>query len=120
MRRKETDMGDDYRKMAGAFLAGGLIGAAIALLYAPKSGRETRRDISKTARRIGKETKHLVEDAVDSIHDFAGEVRDKVTDVIERGRDISDDAKKEIVRNLEHGQKVIEKQRKRIAEAFGV
>jgi gas vesicle protein len=113
-------MENDYRKIAGAFLVGGLIGAAVALLYAPQSGRETRKDITKTARRIKKETVHLVEDAVDSINDFAGEVRDKVTDVIERGKDLSDGAKKEIIRNLEHGQKVIEKQRKRIVEALGM
>jgi gas vesicle protein len=113
-------MENDYRKIAGAFLVGGLIGAAVALLYAPQSGRETRKDITKTARRIKKETVHLVEDAVDSINDFAGEVRDKVTDVIERGKDLSDGAKKEIIKNLEHGQKVIEKQRKRIVEALGM
>ncbi|MFH1026011.1 MAG: YtxH domain-containing protein [Nitrospirota bacterium] len=113
-------MENDYRKIAGAFLVGGLIGAAVALLYAPKSGRETRKDIAKTARRVKKETVHLVEDAVDSINDFTGEVRDKVTDVIERGKDLSDGAKKEIIRNLEHGQKVIEKQKKRIVEALGI
>lgn len=113
-------MDNDYRKITGAFLVGGLIGAAIALLYAPKSGRETRKDIKKTARRIKKETVHLVEDAVESINDFAGEVRDTVSDIIERGRDLSDGAKKEIIRNLEHGQKVIEKQRKRIVDALGM
>jgi len=113
-------MEDDYRKIAAAFLVGGLVGAAVALLYAPKSGRETRKDIAKTARKIKKETVHLVEDAVDSINDFAGDMRDKVTDVIERGKDLSDGAKKEIIRNLEHGQKVIEKQKKRIVEALGM
>lgn len=113
-------MENDYRKIAGAFLVGGLIGAAIALLYAPQSGRETRKDISKTARRIKRETVHLVEDAVDSINTLAGEVRDKVTDVIERGKDLSDTAKREIIKNLEQGQKVMEKQRKRIIEALGM
>jgi gas vesicle protein len=113
-------MENDYRKIAGAFLVGSLIGAAVALLYAPQSGRETRKDIKKTARRIKKETVYLVEDTVDSINDFAGDVKDKVSDIIERGKDLSDGAKKEIIRNLEHGQKVIEKQRKRIVEALGM
>ncbi|MFH1025667.1 MAG: YtxH domain-containing protein, partial [Nitrospirota bacterium] len=36
-------MDDDYKKIAGAFLLGGVIGAVVALLYAPKSGRETRK-----------------------------------------------------------------------------
>ncbi|NCO68198.1 MAG: hypothetical protein COY75_06280 [Nitrospirae bacterium CG_4_10_14_0_8_um_filter_41_23] len=114
------DMDDDYKKIAGAFLLGGMIGAFVALLYAPKSGRETRKDISKAARRIKKETVDLVEDAVNSINDFATDVKDKVSDIIEQGKDLSDNAKREIIKNLEHGQEVIEKQKKRIVEALGL
>jgi gas vesicle protein len=114
------DMDDDYKKIAGAFLLGGMIGAFVALLYAPKSGRETRKDISKAARRIKKESVDLVEETIEGINDFAGNVKDRVTDIIERGVELSDNAKKEIVKNLEHGQKVIEKQKKRMVEALGL
>jgi gas vesicle protein len=113
-------MDEDYRKIGAAFLLGGLLGAGFALLYAPQSGRETRKDITKTARRIKKETVHLVEDAIDSVNDFAGDMKDKVSDLIDRGKELSDDAKKEIIKNLEQGQKVIEKQKKRIVEALGI
>ena len=113
-------MENDYRKIAGAFLVGGLMGAAIALLYAPQSGRDTRKDIKKTARRIKKETVHLVDDTVDSINEFAGDVKEKVNEIIERGKELSDGAKREIIKNLDHGQKVMEKQRKRIIDALGM
>lgn len=113
-------MDDDYKKIAGAFLLGGVIGAVVALLYAPKSGRETRKDITRTARKIKKETVHLVEDTIDSINDFSADVKDKVSDVIDQGKDLSDSAKKEILKNLEQGQKVIEKQKKRVIEALGL
>ena len=113
-------MSDDYRKIAGAFLIGGVIGAAVAILYAPQSGRQTRKDIARTARKVKKETVNLVEDAIDSINDFAGDVKEKVTDIIDQGRDLSDSAKKEILKNLENGQKAIEKQRKRIIDALGI
>ncbi len=113
-------MDEDYKKIALAFLIGGAVGAGIALLYAPQSGRDTRKDIAKTARRVKKETVNLVEDAVDSINDFASDVKDKVSDIIDRGKDLSDDAKKEVLRNLEQGQKVIEKQRKKVIEALGL
>ena len=112
-------MSEDNTKIAGAFLIGGLIGAAVALLYAPKSGRETRKDIARTAKKVKKETVHLVEDAIDSINDFAGDVKDKVSDIIDQGKDLSESAKKEILKNLEDGQKVIEKQKKRIIDAMG-
>ena len=113
-------MDEDYKKVALAFLIGGAVGAGIALLYAPQSGRDTRKDIAKTARRVKKETVNLVEDAVDSINDFASDVKDRVSDIIDRGKDLSDDAKKEVLRNLEQGQKVIEKQRKKVIEALGL
>jgi gas vesicle protein len=114
------NMDDDYKKIAGAFLVGGVVGAAFALLYAPKSGRETRKDIVRTARKIKKETVHVVEDAVDSINDFADDVKEKVSNVIEKGKDLSDGAKREILKNLEQGQKSLEKQRKRIIDALGL
>jgi gas vesicle protein len=112
-------MSEDNGKIAGAFLIGGLIGAAVALLYAPKSGRETRKDIARTARKVKKETVHLVEDAIDSINDFSSDVKDKVSDIIDQGKDLSESAKKEILKNLEDGQRIIEKQKKRIIDALG-
>ncbi|HWR57454.1 MAG TPA: YtxH domain-containing protein [Thermodesulfovibrionales bacterium] len=113
-------MNDDTRTVAGAFLLGGLIGAGIALLYAPKSGRETRRDISKTAKKVKQNAVELVEDTIESIEDFAGDVKDKASDIIERGVELSDSAKKEVVRSLEYGQKIMEKQKKRIIEGLGL
>ena len=113
-------MDDDLKKIAGAFVIGGAIGALIALLYAPKSGKQTRRDITKTARKIKRETVDLVEDTIDNIHDFAGDIKEKVTDIIDKGKDLSDGAKKDVIKNLEQGQKAIEKQKKRIISALGL
>ncbi len=113
-------MGDDYKKIASVFLLVGVIGGAVTLLYASKSGREARKDIARKAKRIKKETVHLVEETIDSIKDFATNIKDKVTDVLEMGRALSDSTKNEIVWNLEHGQKVIEKQKKRVIEALGL
>jgi gas vesicle protein len=111
---------DDYKRVAGAFIIGGVAGAFAALLYAPKSGRETRKDIAKTARKIKRETVPLVEDAIDSINDFADEVKHKVSDILESGKELSDSTKREIVKNIEYGQKVMEKQKKRLVDALGL
>lgn len=113
-------MKDDAKAIAGAFLIGGLIGAGIALLYAPKSGRQTRRDISKAAKRIKNDTVELVEDTIHAINDFASDVKDRTTEIIDRGVELSDTAKKEILRSLESGQRLIEKQKKRIVEGLGL
>ena len=113
-------MEDDIKAVAGAFLLGGLIGAGIALLYAPKSGRETRKDISRAAKKVKRDSVELVEDTIQSVDEFVGEVKERASDIIERGVELSETAKKEVVKSLEYGQKIIEKQRKRIIEGLGL
>ncbi len=113
-------MNDDTKTIAGAFLVGGIVGAVFALLYAPKSGRKTRKDISRAAKRVKNDATELIEDTIESINAFAGDVKDRTTDIIERGVELTDGAKKEVVKSLEYGQKIIEKQRKRIIEGLGL
>jgi|YelNatPaOPRAMG01_1025707.scaffolds.fasta_scaffold119483_1 gas vesicle protein len=38
---------ETWKAFAGGFILGGLIGAGIALIFAPKSGKETREDIKR-------------------------------------------------------------------------
>ena len=113
-------MDKDATRIMSAFLLGGLIGATVALLYAPKSGRETRKDLSKAAKRVKRGAADLVEDITESVADFTSEMKDKATDIAERGRELSENARKEIAATLEHGQKALEKQRKRIVDALGL
>jgi gas vesicle protein len=64
-------------------------GALIALLYAPKSGEDLRRDIRRKYK-----------DARDAVEDLADEARDQVEDVLERGADwveeVGKDARKRV------------------------
>jgi gas vesicle protein len=55
-------------------------GAAAALLFAPKTGRQLRKDL-----------KRGYEDAMDRFEDFKEEARERMDDVMERGADIADD-----------------------------
>lgn len=63
------------------FLIGVAVGASVALLYAPQSGRETREYITKKTR----EGRELV-------NETSRELYDKGTDLFERGREIADEA----------------------------
>ena len=80
----------------GAFLLGGLVGAAIALLTAPKSGQETREDLcewaegaaertSTRARQIAQDTgeraRHFAQDAGERVRGFASTAGEKVKTV---------------------------------------
>ncbi|HTZ19117.1 MAG TPA: YtxH domain-containing protein [Dissulfurispiraceae bacterium] len=111
---------EDVVKVGAAFMIGGAIGAVIALLYAPQSGRQTRKDIKRTARKVKNEAIDLVEDTIDRVDEFVDETKDRVTELIDRGVELSGAAKKEIVKTLEQGQKALEKQKNRVMEAVGL
>ena len=66
-----------------AFLVGALSGAAVALLYAPKSGRETRDYLGEKAR----EGRARAADAAAKGREAVNQGRETVTAAIERGRE---------------------------------
>jgi gas vesicle protein len=64
------------------FLVGGLVGAGVALLLAPKSGRELRHDIK----------------------DMASSTRDSITSAVERGKDLFESGRSAIKTAVETGK----------------
>lgn len=113
-------MEDNGKMIGGAFLLGGVAGAVIALLYAPKSGRETRRDVARTVRRVSDDAVDLIEETVEDMNDFASDLREKASGIVEQGADLSGRAWKEIVSTLEDGQRAIGKRRKSLKKALGI
>ena len=113
-------MNDHTAKICAAILIGGLIGGAVALLYAPQSGRKTRKGIIKAARRAKSSTADLIEDTVDDVNDFINDLREKASSVADQGTGLTDKAKKEIITAFEQGQKAIDKQKQKFSEALGL
>lgn len=56
------------------FVVGALVGAGIALLYAPQSGKETRKLLTKKARLLKEKTQDTVENAQEFIKDCTADV----------------------------------------------
>lgn len=75
------------------FIAGAAVGASIALLYAPQSGRETRRLIKKKTRE-GRE----------ALADSAGDLMDKGRELYEKGLRVADEA----AEMIERGRRLVE------------
>ena len=65
----------------GWFLVGAAVGAAIALLYAPQSGKDTRRLIAKKT-----------EQSREALADSGKEVLDRGREIFERAREVADEA----------------------------
>jgi gas vesicle protein len=66
-----------------AFVVGALTGAAVALLFAPASGEETREYLGQKAR----EGRDKARDAVDQSREFYQRHRETVSTALDRGRE---------------------------------
>ncbi|HWZ29781.1 MAG TPA: YtxH domain-containing protein [Bryobacteraceae bacterium] len=75
------------------FIAGAAVGASIALLYAPQSGKETRRLIKKKTKE-GRE----------ALSDTAGDLMDKGRELYEKGLRVADEA----AEMIERGRRLVE------------
>lgn len=74
-----------------AFALGAVAGAAIALLYAPTSGEETRRKLAEKAR----EGRDKAETLARQGREFIDRQRETVTAAVEKGREAFDSARRE-------------------------
>jgi len=74
-----------------AFALGAVAGAAVALLYAPASGEETRRKLSEKAREGRSKAEALARDG----REYLNRQRETITSAVERGREAFEHARKE-------------------------
>ena len=100
-------------------VAGGIIGAGVALLFAPQSGERTRKDISRYARKARRKAEGVVEEFSDTVSEMVETVTDKAEDILDKGKDIAHDAKKGLLKALEEGQEQLEKQKTRLMKLVG-
>lgn len=91
----------------GAFLLGTLIGAGVALLFAPRTGEETRAEIRTGVRRLrdrAEESVRTVQDAVaqtlDSVRSNVAERLDVARDAFEAGRQAARETREEMERRV--------------------
>ena len=83
-------------QMAGFFLTGAAVGAAVALVLAPKSGAQTRRDI----RRVSKK-------AINQFDDLQSDVRDQISEGYEQVLNVFDNVKGYVEDGKNRLQKII-------------
>ena len=104
-------------KIAAAALlivAGGIIGAGLALLYAPQSGRRTRKEITRYARKAKGRAGEAVDDVTASITDLVDSLGDKTDDLVEKGKGMAGGARKDLISLLEQGASKLEQFRARL------
>jgi gas vesicle protein len=99
-----AEEGKDFSagSMLLAFFLGGLVGAGIALVVAPKAGEETRKMI-----------KELADDAKKKAEDYLEQAKSKATSVVEKGRDFIEKEKNIIGSAIDAGKDAYEKEKEK-------
>jgi len=104
----------------GDFLLGALIGAGVALLFAPRSGRETRADISRRARAAQDRVRDVATGMTDQVVDTFETARSRIEEQIESARTAIVTKKEQVTRAMEAGREAAQQARtdleRRLAE----
>jgi gas vesicle protein len=111
------------------FLAGGAVGAIIALLYAPKSGRELRNDIRTKTDEYLDEAERYLEEARDKAKMMINEGKRKSEKLVSDARVKSDellkdaekiftDAKTKVGQAIASGKQTLESEKNNLKNAF--
>jgi gas vesicle protein len=88
----------------GSLLLGVVIGAGVALLFAPRSGVETRSDIRRRARKAGDTARNVAEGVSDSVADTFESARSRVEQQIRSARSAVELKKRQVTRAMDAGR----------------
>jgi gas vesicle protein len=104
-----------------AFLIGGLIGGTLALLYAPQSGKKTRKFLADSSQDLLDTGQETVDQVLQSIRDAQESVQATIEDAQARMESLNQDTREKLQRLQEIAQETVheEKQvfKKKLKEA---
>jgi len=112
-------MSDETGKGQGVawFLAGLGVGALIGILYAPKSGRETREDIAQGARDGTEYLKVRGRQAAEQMGQYVDKGKEQVGQYMGRGRELVDRGRAQWEDFVERGKNIVNDQASRVGAA---
>jgi gas vesicle protein len=95
----------------GSFVLGVLVGAGLALLFAPKSGAETQEDLKEQARKLRtaaeervREAQRQLEERLEGVRDGVQTRFEDVKEAVTAGRSAATDARSDLERKLQRSK----------------
>lgn len=87
------------------FIAGSVLGAGLALLFAPRSGEETRREVADRAQRLSKRAANEYEAASERMSHLAERGKEAYRSAADRARDLAERGRREAEDLADRGRK---------------
>ncbi len=105
MKYEETDYNGGTGSWLPSFILGGLIGASVALLVAPKSGRKTREQI-----------KDMAQDARERAEGYYELAKGRISTAVQKGAEVFQEKKTEVESTIAKGKEAYRKVKETMME----
>ena len=98
-----------------AFLLGGALGAGLALLYAPESGKRNRERLRRFAEEAQEKTGAAVKEFREKAEDRARDWRDRVEEVVTVGKELLEEKKDLLTSAYEAGKETFLREKQKFS-----
>ena len=102
------------KQATGFFFTGAMVGAAVALLYAPQSGVRTKKDIKRFARKTVHQLEAIQGDVRDQVTDWVDDMTEVVKDGVDRGKTLGAQGYDQVLQRFDSMKKCVEDGRSRL------
>ena len=96
------------------FVAGSLLGAGVALLLAPQSGKRTRRDILHLGKMAKKKSEQIQLEMRHAIDNLVEDISEKIEERADRGREWTEKTTEGVLQALNSGKDYIRKELEKV------
>jgi gas vesicle protein len=110
-------MANDNRQAFGWFLAGLGIGALVGILYAPKSGKETRDDIVASAKDSTEYVRTRAREVAEQAGGLVEKGKSQATEYVQRGKEVVDRGRAQWEDFIDRGKGFVNDQQAKVAAA---
>ena len=101
----------------GWFLAGLGLGAIVGVLYAPKSGRETREDLVNGALDAKERAAALAQQGMEKANDYVDQGKHVAGDYVDRGKEYYEKGRSQWTQYVEKGKSLVQDQQDKLVAA---
>jgi gas vesicle protein len=101
------------------FFGGGVVGAGMALWFAPQPGTKTRAEIAHFGKIVGDRSERAVHDFTDKMASIADTVGEKAVGILHSGQDLAREGKTGLLKAIRKGEEKLANQKQTLAHLFG-